>query len=812
MKIAIVAPSPVPFTIGGAENLYWGLQNYINEQTSHQCELIKLPSPESSVEELIDSYERFSVLKLDHFDCVISTKYPSWMIQHRNHVCYMLHRLRGLYDTYHFTRLPEKVEWHRSDMREASALAARLKEPGVDNAAIFAACKDFLAKNPHPSILQFPGPFSRWLIRYLDSLGMSPSRVKRYVAISENVKRRRDYFPAGSPVLVRYPPSQLSGFRCEGDDYIFTVSRLDGPKRIALLVEAMRYVKSDIPLLIAGTGPEEQALRRIAGNDSRIRFLGFVNNREVLDYYANALVVPFVPYDEDYGLITIEAMMSGKPVLTLTDSGGPNEFVKDWETGFSVTPDPKAIAEKIDYLCTHRQEAREMGRKARDLVSGITWNRVVEGLLGGAHGDGLRIHPVAGSRRESGKRKKMVVAVTFPIYPPRGGGQSRIYHLYRHFATRYDVEILSLCGCGEDAWDREIAPGLREIRTPVSLVQRRAESRLSQSVGWVPVSDIAATLLIDKTPEYLEKLRSAASDADVIVASHPYLGKYLKESAPGAEFWFEAHNVELSLKQAIFTERLSGSDTLLDAVRDVEGFCWRNATTVFACADADIRKLSELYGEINARKIEVPNGVSLDDVAFVDAAERQRRKTKLELSDKRVALFMGSWHTPNIEAAERIFQFSRQLPNVFFLIIGSVCDAVRGQKIPPNVKLLGVVDDDVKSTLLGTADVALNPMESGSGSNLKMFDYFAAGVPVISTEFGARGIEAKAGEHYWQATIERFADVLRNISSDESIDIAKSARRLVEEKYAWGVIAEEFMERLSPTERKGTAELISGSV
>jgi hypothetical protein len=55
MKIAIVSPSPIPFAIGGAENLFWGLQNYINENTNHQCELIKLASPESSLEDLIDS-------------------------------------------------------------------------------------------------------------------------------------------------------------------------------------------------------------------------------------------------------------------------------------------------------------------------------------------------------------------------------------------------------------------------------------------------------------------------------------------------------------------------------------------------------------------------------------------------------------------------------------------------------------------------------------------------------------------------------------------------------------------------------------
>ena len=77
MKIAIVAPSSVPFTIGGAENLYWGLQNFINEETQFQCELIKLPSREDDLFQIIDSYKAFSKLDLTYFDTLISTKYPS---------------------------------------------------------------------------------------------------------------------------------------------------------------------------------------------------------------------------------------------------------------------------------------------------------------------------------------------------------------------------------------------------------------------------------------------------------------------------------------------------------------------------------------------------------------------------------------------------------------------------------------------------------------------------------------------------------------------------------------------------------------
>src|ERR1035441_2949316 len=85
MDVAIVAPCPIPYTIGGAENLCRWLQDYINDHTEHQAETIKLPTREFGFWSLIDAYGRFAELDLSGFDAVVSMKFPAWMIQHRNH-------------------------------------------------------------------------------------------------------------------------------------------------------------------------------------------------------------------------------------------------------------------------------------------------------------------------------------------------------------------------------------------------------------------------------------------------------------------------------------------------------------------------------------------------------------------------------------------------------------------------------------------------------------------------------------------------------------------------------------------------------
>jgi glycosyltransferase involved in cell wall biosynthesis len=294
------------------------------------------------------------------------------------------------------------------------------------------------------------------------------------------------------------------------------------------------------------------------------------------------------------------------------------------------------------------------------------------------------------------------------------------------------------------------------------------------------------------TSSYLDRLKKAAPLADIVVASHPYLGKILHEIAGEAEFWFEAHNVELTLKMNL----LPKSDfaiTLLESVAEVEGYCWSKAKLVFACTKQDLLKLEEIYGNSIAIKIEVPNGTSANEVPFVNQMERKRRKSYLGYANQFLTIFMGSWHGPNIEAAKFIIELAKLMPEIIFIIVGSVCGAIAHLPITENVKLIGVVDDQEKAVLLGAADIALNPMSSGSGSNLKVLDYFSAGIPLLSSEFGVRGINVVDGKHYIKADIINFNNYINEFKSNNNIEkIISLSRKLIEDDYDWSVIVERF--------------------
>jgi glycosyltransferase involved in cell wall biosynthesis len=165
------------------------------------------------------------------------------------------------------------------------------------------------------------------------------------------------------------------------------VARIEGNKRIDLAVRAIAELESTVRLVIAGVGSHRELIEKLAadlGVRDRVTFAGEVSDDELLYLYREALALVYVPFDEDYGLATLEAFLAEKPVITARDSGGTLEFVKDRVNGFVVEPTPTAIAAAIARLESDLAAAKAYGRAGRDLALGISWDNVISRLL--SHG------------------------------------------------------------------------------------------------------------------------------------------------------------------------------------------------------------------------------------------------------------------------------------------------------------------------------------------------------------------------------------------------------------------------------------------
>ncbi|NLB96282.1 MAG: glycosyltransferase, partial [Armatimonadetes bacterium] len=174
---------------------------------------------------------------------------------------------------------------------------------------------------------------------------------------------------------------------------LVTVSRLLERKGHDVVLRALPRIAAAVPevaYLVAGTGPREPVLRRLAGElgvAERVVFAGRVPDEELADYYGAADVFIHPNRElpngdvEGFGIVFLEANAAGKPVIG-GNSGGTPDAVVDGVTGFLIDPnDVDAVADAAIRLLTDRDLARKLGEQGRERArTEFTWERAVERL------------------------------------------------------------------------------------------------------------------------------------------------------------------------------------------------------------------------------------------------------------------------------------------------------------------------------------------------------------------------------------------------------------------------------------------------
>jgi glycosyltransferase involved in cell wall biosynthesis len=193
----------------------------------------------------------------------------------------------------------------------------------------------------------------RWDTRTAD-------RVSFFIANSENVKERigRLYHRAAD---IIYPPVDTERFQLSltNEGYYLIVSALVPYKRIDIAIEAFNTNRKR--LIVVGKGPEEETLRRLA--KPNIQFTGWVDDAELSKMYSGCTALVF-PGVEDFGIVPLEAMACGKPVIAYK-AGGALETVIDGITGiFFEEQTLQAILSAIESLQTVRFNPRSIREHA----------------------------------------------------------------------------------------------------------------------------------------------------------------------------------------------------------------------------------------------------------------------------------------------------------------------------------------------------------------------------------------------------------------------------------------------------------------
>ncbi len=340
MRIAVVRPQ-VPFARGGAEIFTDALVEQLRAR-GHETDCVTIPFKWYPGARVLTQAFLWRLLDLGEsdgnpIDMVVATKFPSYLVRHAEKRVWLVHQFRQAY------------ELDRTDL-------GQFGESAEDRAI-------------------------RRQVQELDRVGLG--EATRLFATSGNVAGRLLRSTGLTAEVLPHPAQELD-YRNEGHGtFVLSVNRLDRAKRIDLLIEAAAG-ESSLEVVVVGEGPDRERLEGLArerGAAGRVRFTGRVDGGELARLYATCFASYYAPFDEDFGLGPYESFLSGKPVITATDAGGPLDVVHDGSTGRVVAPEAAAIAEAAVWLRDHPEEAAAYGSAGKAIAAEVTWDRAIGRLL-----------------------------------------------------------------------------------------------------------------------------------------------------------------------------------------------------------------------------------------------------------------------------------------------------------------------------------------------------------------------------------------------------------------------------------------------
>lgn len=329
--------------------------------------------------------------------------------------------------------------------------------------------------------------------------------------------------------------------------------------------------------------------------------------------------------------------------------------------------------------------------------------------------------------------KKILFISGIQIFPPQSGGQLRSANICIALAKKgFLVEIYSFTGRKKDyarlkkSSEEKIANNLSEY------TNRNLLLGIIQFVFYnLKLPPIWLTYQIRY---FIPKmLTQKINDCDSILIDFPFLYP-IHNHISRKPFRVNTHNCEYEL--------YSKNKLLSKLVKKIELNSFAKADHILFCNQDDLEKFTPFQSELTLKSSILPNAVDIHNFNY---DIKLRNKTRLQLNirnEQKVILFTGSFYPPNTEALTFLQEWSSKnsetLLNLNILIL-AVGTAATNKKNLPYFKSVGRVENIIP--YFAASDFGINPVISGSGTNVKMFEFLAAQLPIITSRFGARGLK-----------------------------------------------------------------------
>lgn len=356
------------------------------------------------------------------------------------------------------------------------------------------------------------------------------------------------------------------------------------------------------------------------------------------------------------------------------------------------------------------------------------------------------------------------------VYPPTSGGTIRTSNIAEGLAQQgFQVRIFSLIGRKRDLFKSSSISKPTETNNVEEFVLRpwglTLIGILAFKVGLFP---IWAWAWLKIKGRHCKPLRELIQSSQVLIADFPFVYPVLEQSGKYLKV-LNTHNIEANLAAGRFSNK---------SVSYLESQACKAADVVTACSASDAFYFST---KNHCQTLIIPNCIS-PDAFFRNPRIREEFRKTLRIEDKKVCLFSASAYGPNQEGYEFIRKFSEDFADfmlekkIIFLVVGSVAkktDSAEGLIVAGRVESV--------APYFQAADIALNPIFRGEGTSIKVAEYIAAGLPLLTTEVGIRGYNLLDGESAFFFSKDDFKEQLSRLlgisNTDRYTDLAREANQ-----------------------------------
>ncbi|WP_394138006.1 glycosyltransferase family 4 protein [Cytobacillus oceanisediminis] len=546
-------------------------------------------------------------------------------------------------------------------------------------------------------------------------------------------------------------------------------------KAVNFIINNLAENCRDINFVIAG-----DCCNQFKGVSKRnVKLLGRIENTKKKELLANAdIAINPMFTGGGTNLKTVEFLSAGLPLIS-TSKG---------VRGLRITPDEHYIeADKNNFAAILNNAINDRERLKRIALNGkkhidqnFSWKEIV-----------LKFKEEIDKISKSKKRENILVLNDFKVSAALSGGEVRLKQLYSELSKNYN--IIMLCFTTSKVIEKKrITDYFIEIGIPKT-DEHVQENMKVKKLFHISVSDIVNSYMCIKNNLLMKISQLLYRKSDFIITSHPYMFPLIQDME-GKPLIYESLNVETKLKE----EMLKGHpryNFLAGQVRNIENTALKKSKLVITVSDEDKNQFIKLFQKNPQKFVTIKNGIKLKDNNYY---EEDFSSIKGLFKWAPVIIFIGSNHFPNVKALQFIEQdLALKLKNYYFLIIGSVCNSV--SKAPPqNVLLFNTLNETFKDALFRVADVAINPIITGSGSNVKLAEYFGRKIPVVSTHFGARGYDITSGTHAIICSLNEFAIKIPPLikNSNLKLSLVNNAFDYVEQELTWNSLAKQYQNAL----------------